>query len=114
MAASKILRRHRAGCFLAAAGQRHGQRLLLDLAAILDQRQIGLGIEAAPVLLLLDAQDIGGPAEPGEQIGPVLGIEEAPERFDPAHGGNEVILPRQGEDGIDQIIAAPRARADAP
>src|SRR5260370_41632286 len=47
---------------------------------------------AMPVLLLLDAHDIGGAAIGGEQIGPVLALEELIERGDPREEADEVVF----------------------
>ena len=43
------------------------------------------------VLLLLDAQDVGGAAIAGEEVPAVLGVEEAPERLDAADDHQEVV-----------------------
>src|SRR5438445_13655230 len=47
---------------------------------------------AMPVLLLLDAHDIGGTAVGCEQIGPVLVLEEFVERRDAREETDEVVL----------------------
>ena len=57
------------------------------------------------VLLLLGAQDIGGAAVAGEQAFAVLGVEEAAERLDAAHDHQEIVLVRQGEDRVDEVVA---------
>ena len=59
------------------------------------------------VLLFLGPQDVGGAAIADEQVSAVLGIEQAPERLDPAHDHEKIVLTRQGEDGVDEIV--PRA-----
>ena len=59
------------------------------------------------VLLFLGAQDVGGAAVAGEQVLAVLGIEQAPERLDPAHDHEKIVLAGQGEDRVDEIV--PRA-----
>ncbi len=58
------------------------------------------------VLLLLDAQDIDGALGAGEEIGAVLGVEEAPQRLDPLDDHQEIVAAER-EYGIDQIV--PRA-----
>src|SRR5260370_545596 len=47
---------------------------------------------AMPVLLLLDAHDIGGAAIGGEQIGPVLALEELIERGAAGEEAGEVVF----------------------
>ena len=59
------------------------------------------------ILLFLGPQDVGGAAIADEQVFAILGIEQAPERLDPAHDHQKIVLARQGEDGVDEIM--PRA-----
>ena len=59
------------------------------------------------ILLFLGPQDVGGAAIADEQVFAILGIEQAPERLDPAHDHQKIVLARQGEDGVDEIV--PRA-----
>src|SRR3954469_9203339 len=70
---SACLRRHLA--------DRLGQRLLLAETV---ERGIGRPVERALVLLLLDAENIAGALDAGEQILAVLGLEEFAERLDAA------------------------------
>ena len=57
------------------------------------------------VLLFLGAQDVGGAAIAGEQILAVLGFEQFSERLDPADDHEQIVLPRQREHRVDQIVA---------
>ena len=59
------------------------------------------------VLFLLGAQDVGGAAIAGEQVLAVLGVEQLAQRLDPADDEKEVVLARQREYGVDEIV--PRA-----
>ncbi len=59
------------------------------------------------ILLFLGPQDVGGAAIADEQVLAVLGVEQAPERLDPAHDHQKIVLARQGEDRVDEIM--PRA-----
>ena len=59
------------------------------------------------VLLFLGAQDVGGAAIAGEQVLAVLGFEQFSERLDPADDHEKIVLPRQREHRVDQIV--PRA-----
>ena len=57
------------------------------------------------VLLFLGAQDVGGAAIAGEQILAVLGFEQFSKRLDPADDHEQIVLPRQREHRVDQIVA---------
>ena len=57
------------------------------------------------VLLFFGAQDVGGAAIAGEQVLAVLGFEQLSERLDPADDHEKIVLPRQREHRIDQIVA---------
>ena len=59
------------------------------------------------VLLFLGAQDVGGAAIAGEQVLAVLGFEQFSERLDPADDHEKIILARQREHRVDEIV--PRA-----
>ena len=59
------------------------------------------------VLLFLGAQDVGGAAIAGEQVLAVLGVEEAPERLDPPDDHEQIVLARQREHRVDEVV--PRA-----
>ena len=59
------------------------------------------------VVLFLGAEDVGGAAIAHEQVPPVLGVEEAPERLDPADDHEQIVLARQREHRVDEIV--PRA-----
>ena len=66
-----------------------------------------LGEGAGAVLLLLGAQDVGGAAIAGEQVLAVVAVEQLAERLDAAHDHQQVVLARQREHRVDQIV--PRA-----
>src|ERR1017187_235535 len=59
------------------------------------------------VLLLFDAQDVGGALDPGEQVLAVVAIEEFPERRDAAHDHEQIVLAFECEHGIHKVM--PRA-----
>ena len=61
----------------------------------------------ARVLLLLDADDVGRALGAGEQALAVLGVEEFPERLDPADDQQEIVLAFEREYGVDEVV--PRA-----
>ena len=84
--------------------ENHGERLLLDLALVVHDLEIGRLVVGAPVLLLLDAQDVGRAAIAGEQVLAVLGVEEAAERLDAADDHEQVVLAFEREHGIDEIV----------
>ena len=65
------------------------------------------GERAVAVLLLLGAQDVGGAAIAGEQILAVVAVEQRAERLDAADDHQQVVLARQREHRVDQIV--PRA-----
>ena len=65
------------------------------------------GERAGAVLFFLGAQDVGGAAIAGQKILSVLGVEQAPERLDPADDHEEIVLTGQREHGVDEIV--PRA-----
>ena len=59
------------------------------------------------ILLFLGSQDVGGAAIAGEQVLAVLGFEQFSERLDPADDHEQIVLPRQREHRVDEIV--PRA-----
>ena len=65
------------------------------------------GESLGAVLLFLGAQDVGGAAIAGEQVLAVLGFEQFSERLDPADDHEKIVLPRQREHRVDEIV--PRA-----
>ena len=92
------------GGLLLGGVDRLGERPFLVLAI---ERRVGLADIFARVLLLLDAEDVGGALVAGEQILAVLGVEEFAQRLDPADDEHEIVLAFEREHGIDQIV--PRA-----
>ncbi len=86
-----------------AASIAFDERPFLVLAV---ERGVGLADEFAGVLLLLDAQDVGGALGAGEQVLAVLGVEEFAERLDTAHDQQEVVLAFERKHGVDQIVAS--------
>ena len=80
------------------------QRPFLVLAVVL---RIGRADILPRVLLLLDADDVGGALVAGEQVLAVVGVEEFAQRLDPADDQHEVVLAFEREHGIDEIV--PRA-----
>ena len=50
-------------------------------------------------------EDVGGALGAGQQVLAVVGVEEFAERLDPADDQNEVVLTRQCEHGIDEVVA---------
>src|SRR5262249_48378379 len=80
------------------------QRPLLLLAIEL---RVGLADVLARVLLLLDADDVGGALIAGEQILAVVGVEEFAQRLDAAHDEDEVVLAFERGHGINEVV--PRA-----
>ena len=84
------------------------ERALLRQALLLDQPMVRRVVERAlPVLLLLGPQDVRRALVAGEKILPVLAVEEFAERLDAPDDEQEIVLPRQREHRIDQIM--PRA-----
>ena len=63
------------------------------------------GESLGAVLLFLGAQDVCGAAIAGQQVLAVLGVEQLSERLDPADDHEKIVLPRQREHRIDQIVA---------
>src|SRR6266511_2202249 len=59
----------------------------------------------AGVALLLDADDIGGALVAGEQILAVFGIEEFSQRLHASDNEEKIILPLEGKDRINKIVA---------
>ena len=59
------------------------------------------------VLLFLGAQDIGGAAIAREQVLAVFCVEELSERLDPADDHEKIVLTRQREHRVDEVV--PRA-----
>ena len=55
---------------------------------------MGAGESSGAILLFLGPQDVGGAAIADEQVPAVLGIEQAPERLDPAHDHKKIVLTR--------------------
>ena len=84
--------------------QHHFGRLAQQ--AVVDAALEGSGA----VLLLLGAHDIRRAAITCEQIGAILRIEKSAERLDAAHDQQQIVLVRQREDGVDQIMSAPCSR----
>ena len=58
------------------------------------------------VLLLLDAENVGGALDAGEEVVAVIGVEELRQRLDALHDQHEIILVAEREDGIDQVMPA--------
>ena len=65
------------------------------------------GEGALAVLLLLGAQDVGGAAIAGEQVLAVVAVEQRAQRLDAADDHQQIVLARQREHRVDQIV--PRA-----
>ena len=84
---------HRAGCGV----ERFFFLLLEELVG-------GRAVEAARVFLLFDLQDVECAAHQREQARAVFRFEEAAQRLYPAHDYDQIVLPRQGEDGVDQVV----------
>ena len=78
--------------------------ILLRLA---QQRGIGGAGVAHLVLLLLDAEDVAGALDAGEQDGAVVGLQELGQRLDALDDQRQVVLAGEREDRVDQIV--PRA-----
>ena len=68
------------------------------------ERCVGPPVIAPAVLLLLDAEDIGGAAVGGEQIGAVLALEKVPECSHPRPHAHQVVLIASRENGFHQIV----------
>ena len=68
----------------------------MALASAFSSAPKQLGVRRAAVglavLLLLDAQDVGGALDAGEQVLAVVGVEEFAERLDAAHDQQQVVL----------------------
>ena len=56
------------------------------------------------VLLLLDAEDVGGALVAGEQVLAVVGVEEFAERLDAADDQHEIVLAFEREHRVDEIV----------
>ena len=65
------------------------------------------GESVGAVLFLLGPQDVGGAAVADEQVLAVLAVEQFSQRLDPAHDHEQIVLARQGEHRVDEIV--PRA-----
>ena len=63
-----------------------------------------LAVIGARVLLLLDAQDIGGALVAGEQVGAVFGSNEGLQGFDAGEQADEVVFAAECEHGVDQVV----------
>ena len=66
---------------------------------------VGLPGVGAAVALLLDAHDVAGAAERGQQVGAVLGREEGLQRLDPGEQADQIVLLADREHGADQVVA---------
>src|SRR5215831_3899502 len=89
------------GCFRPDGVNRPCQRLflLLAIAPLIGSIDISM-----PVLLLLDADDIGRALVAREQIPSVLGIEEFSKGLDPTHDRNNTCLPTHMKNGVYKIV----------
>ena len=77
------------------------------LLGLLEQLRIGgAGIGFAR-LLLLGLEDVGGALVARQQVGPVIGLKERAEGFDPLDDQDKVIL-AQRENRIDEVMAGAR------
>ena len=65
------------------------------------------GESAGAVLFLLGLQDVGGAAIADEQVPAVLAVEQVSKRLDPANDHEKIVLARQGEHRVDQIVPRP-------
>ena len=104
MAASKSSFSTAADASALAASIACAKRLFFGL---LVEFRIGRAGIFAAVLLLLDADDVGGALIAGEQVLAVLGVEEFPQRLDAADDEQKIVLAFQREHGVDEIV--PRA-----
>ena len=104
MAAAKSSLATAAEASFVAMVDRLGQRFLFGQFVALGVGRAGVFVL---VLLLLDAQDVGGALDAGEQVLAVVGVEEFAERLDAAHDHQQVVLAAEREHGVDQIV--PRA-----
>ena len=94
--------------FLTGRLEGHRERSFLGGARARSRSRSGASVEGAPVLLLLDAQDVGGTAIAGEQVLAVLGVEETAERFDAATTEKRQLCPRTSESRrhrVEEIVA---------
>ena len=102
--AFEVLARNRlGGLFL--HGVDRGRKLTLLWLKI--EMRVGPAVIRAPVLLLLDAQDVGRALVSGEQARAVIGCKEFAERLDAADDEEQVVLSFAllRENGIDEIVA---------
>ena len=76
------------GLFLGGVDGR-GQRFFLRQFVALGVGRAGVFVF---VLLLLDAQDVGGALDAGEQVLAVVGVEEFAERLDAADDHQQIVL----------------------
>ena len=97
----EVLARDGGGGLLLGGVDGLGERPFLVLAI---ERRIGPPDIVARVLLLLDADDVGGALVAGEQVLAVLGVEEFSQRLDAADDQQEVILAFERENGINKIV----------
>ena len=65
------------------------------------------GESLSAVLLFLGAQNVGRAAISVQQVLAVFGFEQASERLDPADNHQKIVLPRQSEHRVDEVV--PRA-----
>ena len=101
MAAAKSPLYDGGGSFFFCGGDGFGQRFSSGSLRRFRVRRAG---KAFAVLLLLDAQDVRGALDAGEQVLAVVGVEEFAERFDAADDHQEIVLAFEREHGIDEIV----------
>src|SRR5208282_5968271 len=81
--------------------------LLEEVAGLVEWPVVLMGEGPRAVLPFLGAQDVGGAAIAGEQVLAVLRVEQAPQRLDPPDDHQKVVLARQREHRVDEVV--PRA-----
>ena len=96
------------GGFRLGGVDRLRQRPFLVLAV---ERGVGLADIFAGVLLLLDAQDVGGALGAGEQVLAVLGVEEFAERLDAADDEQRSSWPSSANTASTRSWRAPCSRS---
>src|SRR5690606_24178665 len=75
------------------------------LCRLYQKRALRLARIAPLILLFLDGEDVVGPLDANEQVRSILGLKKTRQRFDALHDQGEIILARQREDRIDEVMS---------
>src|SRR3546814_18744506 len=81
--------------------RRGGAGLGRTLASARTQPRPRPSREGRPPLLL---EDVGGALVAGEEVGALGRLDERRKRLHPREQADEIVLPAEGEDGVDQVV----------